>query len=131
MKRNMKDVGIGAGVWYEKAQDRREWYEAYSEGAQHQTQQKRLRHQEERTIECAVRRRREADKARHKCSTERAKPVDEQRGSVKCDACGRWFRRWSSCPQMFARGGKPGAECSSGSGLWGMWQELQELDQGI
>ena len=25
--------------------------------------------------------------------------------------------------RMFARGGKPGAECSSGSGLWGMWQE--------
>ena len=49
----------------------------------------------ERTIECAVCRRlfrREADKARHECSSERAKPVDEQRGSVKCDACGRWFR---------------------------------------
>ena len=69
--------------------------------------------------------RREADKARHKCSSERAKPVDEQRGSVKCDACGRWFR---------SRGGLAVHRCSpeeesqvsSGSGLWGMWQELQE-----
>ena len=58
MKRDMKDVGIGAGVWYEKVQDRREWYEAYSEGAvQHQNQQKRRRHQEQRTVECAVCRR--------------------------------------------------------------------------
>ena len=31
-------------------------------------------------------------KARHKCRDERAKPVDEQRGSVKCGGCGRWFR---------------------------------------
>ena len=43
MKRDMKDVEIGSGVWYEKA---------YNEGVvQHQTQQKMLRHQEERTIE--------------------------------------------------------------------------------
>ena len=78
---------IGAGVWYEKAQDRREWYEACSIKTSR-------RHQEERTIECAVciggcSGGRHADKARHKYSSERAKPVDEQRGSVKCDACGR------------------------------------------
>ena len=31
-----------------------------------------------------------------------------------------------SCPQMFDRGGKPSAECSSGSEVQGMWQEFQE-----
>ena len=90
----MWGLGIGEGVWYEKVQDRREWYEAYSE-RRSGAASKPGRHQEERTIECAVCRklfRREADKARHKCSSHRAKPVDEQRGSVKCDACGRWFR---------------------------------------
>ena len=48
----------------------------------------------ERTIECAVCRRlfrREADNTRHKCSSEGAKPVNEQRGSVKCDG-GPWFQ---------------------------------------
>ena len=35
----MWGLGIGEGVWYEKVQDRREWYEAYSEGVvQHQNQ---------------------------------------------------------------------------------------------
>ena len=36
--------------------------------------------------------RREADKARHKCVGERSRPVEQQRGSVQCDVCGRWFR---------------------------------------
>ena len=30
-----------------------------------------------------------------------------------------------SCPQMFDRGGKPSAECSSGSEVQGMWQEFR------
>ena len=42
MKRDMKDVGIDVGTWYERAQDRKEWYVAYSEGAgRYQTQQRR------------------------------------------------------------------------------------------
>ena len=109
MKRDMK---IGTGV---TAQDRREWYEAYSEGVvQYQNQQKRLRHY----IGAVCRRvfRREADKARHKCLSERAKPVDEQRGSVKCDACGRWFRSRGGlavhrCSPKEERSAAQGVEC--------------------
>ena len=72
-------------MWYEKAQDRREWYEAFSEGVvQHQTQQKRL--DTRKSVPCRRLFRSEAD---NKCSSERAKPVDEQRRSVKCDASGR------------------------------------------
>ena len=36
--------------------------------------------------------RRESDKKRHKCVDERAKPVHEQRGAVKCNTCNRWSR---------------------------------------
>ncbi len=93
----MKDVGIEEEMWYEKAQDRREWYVTYSEGTErHQDQSQRKRkHQEARTVECTDCRRmfrREADKARHKCVSERARPVEKQRGAVQCDVCGRWFR---------------------------------------
>ena len=34
VKRDMKDVGIEDEMWYEKAQDRREWYVTYSDGAE-------------------------------------------------------------------------------------------------
>ena len=36
--------------------------------------------------------RRESDKARHKCTAERQKPVQEQEGAVECLMCGRWLR---------------------------------------
>ena len=36
--------------------------------------------------------RRAADKARHECTSERMKPVHEQRGSEQCGVCGSWFR---------------------------------------
>ena len=95
LKKDMKDVRIEAEEWYELAQDRREWYRVYSEGAREQLEQHRKKDPGVKTVECDVCGRlfrREADKARHKCRDERAKPVDEQRGSVKCGVCGRWFR---------------------------------------
>ena len=36
--------------------------------------------------------RREGDKKRHKCVTERRKPVSEQRGAAQCSVCNKWFR---------------------------------------
>ena len=50
---------------------------------------------DQRQVQCDVCRRsfrRESDKARHKCKSEREKPVSEQRGSVQCQRCKRWFR---------------------------------------
>ena len=32
------------------------------------------------------------DFKRHKCLLERSRPVEEQRGSVQCTLCHRWFR---------------------------------------
>ena len=58
MKKDMQAVKIptGAGTWYEEAQDRKAWHEAYSEGAiEHQRQQQQKRRQQEaRTIQCSV-----------------------------------------------------------------------------
>ncbi len=50
---------------------------------------------EARTVECTVCGRvfgREVDKVRHKCASERERPVEQQRDSVQCDLCGLWFR---------------------------------------
>ena len=33
-----------------------------------------------------------SDKARHKCTAECQKPVQEQEGAVECLMCGRWLR---------------------------------------
>ena len=35
---------------------------------------------------------RQGDLKRHKCLLERSRPVEEQRGSVQCTLCHRWFR---------------------------------------
>ena len=40
---------------------------------------------------CSRKFRRESDKKRHKCRSEREKPVCEQRGSAQCTACSRRF----------------------------------------
>ena len=36
--------------------------------------------------------RRESDKARHKCTAKRQKPVQEQEGAVEYSMCGHWLR---------------------------------------
>ena len=41
---------------------------------------------------CSTKFRREGDKKRHKCVTERRKPVWEQHGAVQCERCHKWFR---------------------------------------
>ena len=41
--------------------------------------------------ECGRTFRRTSDKKRHKCLAERAKPVKEQRGSLQCSKCQKWF----------------------------------------
>ena len=41
---------------------------------------------------CSRKFRRESDKRRHKCLSERNKPVSEQRGTAQCQTCRKWFR---------------------------------------
>ena len=42
-----------------------------------------------RDVLCEMSSRRESDKARHKCTVERKKPVHEQQGAVRCQKCHR------------------------------------------
>ena len=94
-KKDLKAVMIDEDTWYDKALNRQEWLDACREGVSkyHQAQQQLPRRPKE--VECTVcgrQFRRECDKARHKCSQERRRPVREQEGAVRCDVCGRWFR---------------------------------------
>ena len=41
---------------------------------------------------CSTIFRRESDKKRHKCVSERQKPISEQRGASQCTRCNKWFR---------------------------------------
>ena len=41
--------------------------------------------------ECGRTFQRTSDRKRHKCLAERAKPVKEQRGSLQCSKCQKWF----------------------------------------
>ena len=94
-KKDLKAVKIDEDTWYDKALNRQEWLDTCREGVSkyHQAQQQLPRRPKE--VECTVcgrQFRRECNKARHKCSQERRRPVREQEGAVRCDVCGRWLR---------------------------------------
>ena len=42
--------------------------------------------------ECGRYFRRSGDMKRHKCRSERMRPIEDQRGAVQCGHCNRWFR---------------------------------------
>ena len=96
LKRDLKDVGVADGCWYGEALDRKNWRGIWSQKLEEwQQQQQSGRVRSERDVlclECGRTFRRESDRARHKCRTERAKPVREQVGAVQCVRCERWFR---------------------------------------
>jgi len=81
---------------YENVKNRRKWFTLYTEGTLQCQQQLCTRRQHgPGTGQCGVCKRwfcREADKARHKCTSERDKPIEQQQGSVQCPTCGRRFR---------------------------------------
>ena len=96
VKKDLQVANIKLTTWYDEAQHRREWLEAYNKGAENfQIQQQRNRQLTLKEIECTECRRffrRESDKARHKCVAEREKCVSEQMGAVQCQKCKRWLR---------------------------------------
>ena len=96
MKSDLKAVGIQKRGWYEEAQHRKQWHVTSNEGlSRHQHDQQRRREMAPRDVKCSVYGRcfrMESDKARHKCTAERQKPVQEQEGAVECLMCGRWLR---------------------------------------
>ena len=69
-------------TWYDEAQRRGKWYEEWNKGIE----QFRLSNQcmPAKEVECVVCRRtfrRESDKARYKCISEKKKPVHQQTGA--------------------------------------------------
>ena len=74
--------------WFDLARESRlAWRSTYSSVAcnQHRMQ----------PVECSICNRsfaRPSDRARYKCSAERARPVPDQKGARHCHRCDRWFR---------------------------------------
>ena len=95
MKNNLKAAGI-QDRWNEEALHREKWYETYNEGLsdyqQTPHQQRMGMPREVKCDMCGRCFRRECDKARHKCTVERRRPVHEQVGAVFCTVCGKWLR---------------------------------------
>ena len=95
IRRDLKAVGVPEDQWYEAALSRASWRETCSQGLEQCNQQQLRLAQPQPQVQCPECKRyfrREGDRARHKCITERLKPVCEQRGAVQCPRCRRWFR---------------------------------------
>ena len=86
------------GEWYDKATtSRAAWRASCSLGLESYREQRATEPPIPvvRQVTCEVCNRifhRESDKKRHKCSSERRKPVWEQKGTVQFVACSCWFR---------------------------------------
>ena len=100
IRRDLKTIEVKEEEWYREATTSRAGWRATYQLAmedetmkQHQTR-RRGAQDDQRQVKCDTCQRvfrRESDKARHKCKSEREKPVSEQRGSVQCQRCERWF----------------------------------------
>ena len=84
--------------WYEEATTSRAgWKAAYRLGLKNSDDRTATQHLLAATYEvmcemCSRKFSRESDKKRHKCMSEREKPVCEQHGATQCTVCSRWFR---------------------------------------
>ncbi len=97
-KADLQEIKVPEAQWYKLARTSRQgWRATYTAALEEQ----RTRRQEGIQLstltlvvcqECTRTFRREGDKKRHKCTTERLKPVSEQLGAVQCQAWHRWFR---------------------------------------
>ena len=112
IRRELKDINLDEGQWYDEATTlRAAWRASCGLGLENHREQRATEPSIPvvRQVTCEVCSRtflRESDRKRHKCSSERRKPVWEQKGAVQCVACSRWFR---------SKGGLTVHTCSSGS----------------
>ena len=96
IRRDLQAVCIPEEEWYKTALSRERWSTTY-QGLQNDPSQQEHAEQSQqlhqvKCLTCNRCFRRESDKKRHKCLSERAKPIQEQRGAVHCTVCQRWFR---------------------------------------
>lgn len=98
IKSDLQEIKVPETQWYKLARTSRQGWRATYMSA---LEERRARQQEGAQLptstpvvcqECERTFRREGDRKRHKCTSERLKPVCEQLGAVQCQACHRWFR---------------------------------------
>ena len=97
IRKDLKIIDVGEDKWYDEANSSRAKLRALcrdglenherGEGASMTASVE----EGVRCEECQRTFRRESDRKRHKCISERMKPVSEQRGSIQCSTCKRWF----------------------------------------
>ena len=88
IRKDLKAISVSEEKWYDEAAASRPTWRATNKGgvrlsiaSDHHDAQKHLSKQI-KCDECGQSFRRESDKKRHKCISERQKPVNEQRGAV-------------------------------------------------
>ena len=99
IRADLQEIRVPEDDWYELAiRSRRGWCTACREALDESraTTQQRGTSSSTSTpvmcLECGKSFRREGDKKRHNCTSERQKPISEQIGAVQCESCHRWFR---------------------------------------
>ena len=97
IRKDLRDIEVKEDEWYEEAtRSRAGWRDTCRLGMERHTEaQVAQSSAAAREVECEVcsrKFRRESDKKRHKCLSERNKPVSEQRGAAQCQTCRKWFR---------------------------------------
>ena len=97
VRKDLKDIDVEESEWYSEARrSRGGWRVLCRLGMESHREAEVVRASVAvREVVCEVCSRtfrRESDCKRHKCVAERRKPVSEQRGSVQCQMCKRWFR---------------------------------------
>ena len=98
IRKDLKDISIAESKWYEEARRSR------LDGGQCTRMVWLANHSESRAVGatmavcevvcevCFRTFRRESDRKRHKCVTERQKLISEQCGAAQCQVCQSWFR---------------------------------------
>ena len=97
VRRDFADIDVEESEWYEKARTSRAGWKGLCNAGMEDYRLAMVPH-----ISTAVRDvvcenccrtfRRESDKKRHKCLSERQKPVSQQQGAIQCLHCRRWFK---------------------------------------
>ena len=93
VKKDLQQANNSMTTWYDEAQHRGKWYEEWNESIeQFQLSNQCMPVKEDECVVCRRTFRRESDKARHKCVSERKKPVYQQTGAIQYRNCERWFK---------------------------------------
>ena len=98
IRRDLRDINISESEWYDEATSSRAGWRALC-GLGLEDRRKQITTAScmpaAREVRCEVCNRtfrRESDLKRHKCSSERRKPVWKQKGAAQCTVCSRWFK---------------------------------------